>query len=233
MAIKKGAFELYTQERKLPDKKAINSLKKSHFFDDITDRKGSQTVHKRFTKEEIALPEYSQDQIAKLEKSESKNIYCHDIEKSAGERERDVSINLIDNGPQTVHKRFTSKKHINSKPEELAKKELSKVESEKKAIVSLSKIVGNQREIIIALYKNIRINKSDITEELTLEMISDLAGVNQKSLKNTLFRLTSAGVIIRADQKVGRGGWVKYQLSPDLINEIQQNDFLAFSKMKK
>jgi hypothetical protein len=61
-------------------------------------------------------------------------------------------------------------------------------------------------------------------------MISDLAGVNQKSLKNTLFRLPSAGVIIRADQK---GGWVKYQLSPDPINEIQQNDFLALSKIKK
>jgi predicted transcriptional regulator len=88
-------------------------------------------------------------------------------------------------------------------------------------------------KIVIALYKNIRMNKSDITEELTLEMISDLAGVNQKSLKNTLFRLTSAGVIIRADQKVGRGGRVKYQLSPDLMNEIQQNDFLALSKIKK
>jgi hypothetical protein len=87
------------------------------------------------------------------------------------------------------------------------KKVLSKVESEKKGIVSLSKIVRNQREIVIALYKNIRINKSGITDEFSLEMISDLAGVNQKSLKNPLFRLTSAEVIIRVDQK-GRVGQI-------------------------
>ena len=34
MAIKKGAFELYTQERKLPEKKQKATIKTSHFFDD-------------------------------------------------------------------------------------------------------------------------------------------------------------------------------------------------------
>ena len=70
-----------------------------------------------------------------------------------------------------------------------------------------------------------KINKSDTTDELTLESISKLAGVNQKSRKNTLFRLSNAGILIRADQKVGRGGWVKYQLNIHIIKEIQQKEF--------
>ena len=96
---------------------------------------------------------------------------------------------------------------------------------EKPPKMCFSKLVGNQREIIIALYKNMRINKSDTTDELTLESISKLAGVNQKSLKNTLFRLSDAGLIIRSDQKIGRGGWVKYQLNANIIREIQQKEF--------
>ena len=63
-----------------------------------------------------------------------------------------------------------------------------------------------------------------ITEELTLDAISALSGVNKKSLKNTLFRLSSSGVIIRAEQKIGRGGWVKYQLPSYIVDEITAND---------
>ncbi|HGB7252651.1 TPA: hypothetical protein ACIX4Y_002067, partial [Legionella pneumophila] len=95
----------------------------------------------------------------------------------------------------------------------------------KKPQIKFTKLVGNQRAILIALYKNIKINKSDSTDELTLEMIANIAGVNQKSLKNTLFRLTNAGVLIRADQKVGRGGWVKYKINSEIIKEIQQKEF--------
>ncbi|WP_028389170.1 hypothetical protein [Legionella fairfieldensis] len=91
---------------------------------------------------------------------------------------------------------------------------------------------ANQREIVIALYKNMRVNKAEITEELTLEAISNLTGVNKKSLKNTLFRLTNAKVISRVDQKIGRGGRVKYQINPSIINEIQQKDFFIGEILK-
>ncbi|MDG5852007.1 hypothetical protein QBD27_14175, partial [Legionella pneumophila] len=48
MAIKKGAFELYTQERKLPEKRVKSPAKASHFFDDIyTKDNGSQLVHEK------------------------------------------------------------------------------------------------------------------------------------------------------------------------------------------
>jgi predicted transcriptional regulator len=44
--------------------------------------------------------------------------------------------------------------------------------------------------------------------------LSFLTGVNKNSLKNTLFRLSDAGLIIRPDQKVGRGGRGKYKYIP-------------------
>ncbi|MBA2650748.1 MAG: hypothetical protein H0U73_00555, partial [Tatlockia sp.] len=55
MAIKKGAFELYTQERKLPDKKPTNSLKKNFFEDSYNKEIGSQTVHTRFANNDVTL----------------------------------------------------------------------------------------------------------------------------------------------------------------------------------
>ncbi len=63
------------------------------------------------------------------------------------------------------------------------------------------------------------------TDELTLELISKITQVNQKSLKNTLFLLNNAGILIRADQKVGRGGRVKYKIKAHIIREIQQKEF--------
>ena len=87
--------------------------------------------------------------------------------------------------------------------------------------MKFSQLIGNQRDLIIALYKNIQLNDSFTTKELTLDEISMLSGVNKKSLKNTLFRLVSAGLIIRSDQKLGRGGWVKYTIHPEIRDEIK------------
>ena len=70
------------------------------------------------------------------------------------------------------------------------------------------------------------------TKELTLDEIAMIAGVNKKSLKNTLFRLTSAKYIIRTDQKIGRGGWVKYKLNHTLQDEIKNIGIFSASKRK-
>ncbi|HCC3201483.1 TPA: hypothetical protein JD765_003095, partial [Legionella pneumophila] len=128
-----------------------------------------------------------------------------------------VSNHNTDNDSQSVHEKVN----------DLASKTFDAQDPvlEKNPQISFSKLVGNQRAIIIALYKNIKINKSDTTDELTLESISKLTQVNQKSLKNTLFRLNNAGILIRADQKVGRGGWVKYKINTQIIREIQQKEF--------
>ncbi|MCX7091625.1 MAG: hypothetical protein NTU48_09275 [Legionellales bacterium] len=87
-------------------------------------------------------------------------------------------------------------------------------------VIKFSKLGGIQRDVIIAFYKCIQLNDLHTTKELTLDEISILAGVNKKSLKNTLFRLASTGYIIRAEQKIGRGGWLKYSLNSCLFEEL-------------
>ena len=92
--------------------------------------------------------------------------------------------------------------------------------------VSFNKLVGIQRELILAIYKNIKMNGAKSTVELTLENIAQMSGVNIKSLKNTLFRLRAAGLLLCVDQKVGRGGWVKYSLNEELIKQMTETNFL-------
>ena len=220
MAIKKGAFELYTQERKLPDKKTSSSGKKNHFFDDINNKEnnGSQTVHKKFTNgsNQIIIDDNNNLQTPSEQVGSILSLGSENNTNDSLNEETEINLNSIDNSSQMVHKWFTNERDgVESVTDKLLSLE-SKVkqhDDEKKLLTSFSKIIGNQREIVIALYKNMRINKSDTTEELTLETIATLTGVNPKSLKNTLFRLTSAGGLIRPDQKVGRGGWVKYQIN--------------------
>ncbi|AOU90872.1 hypothetical protein LEAN103870_15250 [Legionella anisa] len=239
MAIKKGAFELYTQERKLPDKRTSSSGKKNHFFDDIDkESNGTQTVHNQFTNgsSQVIVDDCNllQNQSEQLETNPILDGECNADDTL--NKPRKLNLGSFDNSPQTVHKRFTSdRSEVEITTDKLLslKSNAKQHNHEKKLLTSFSKIIGNQREIVIALYKNIRLNKSDMTEELTLETIATLTGINPKSLKNTLFRLTSAGVIIRADQKVGRGGWVKYQINSEIIEQIQQADFLTFTKIKR
>lgn len=358
MAIKKGAFELYTLERKLPEKRESKAVKSTHFFDDVYSNKngsqsdhdrstggieaksdhpqepskkvlnssidnGSQIVHDRFMDLQSHQNEHSSESMRKApihsHENGSRLVYERFTERDghqngqSNEPVKKVSTNNHNNGSQLVRERFTEKGEDQREyPEEsayqaqgngidngngsqlvherftktkdsqiqnlqnLMKTELinnnsngsqsvhdqgrindllnqiailmnnngsqsvheksiqvesnivvtQDLESEKIPKISFSKLVGNQREIIISLYKNMKINKSDTTDELTLESISNLTGVNQKSLKNTLFRLNSAGVLIRADQKVGRGGWVKYKINKSIIKEIQQKEFL-------
>ena len=211
MAIKKGAFEQYTKERQLP-KKRINVSKKVHFFDEVDNISNHpQLIHERFTSE------------------------AGSTKPSSPTHE---SGSNIDNGSQLVHERFTSEagstkpssppleseSNIDNGSQLIHEKLRSRVQEKIPSKANLNRlvhIVGNQRKIIFALFKNTRTNKAAITEELSLDMISALSGVNKKSLKNTLFRLKNKGYIKLVDQKIGRCGWVRYQIDYDIVNELK------------
>ena len=239
MAIKKGAFELYTQERKLPDKRTVSAGKKNHFFDDVEkENNGSQTDHKRITNGSVQVIVDDRNLLQNQSEQFENNPSLDGVSNAddALNIPRNLNLGSFDNSSQTVHKRFTNdRSEVEITTDKLLnlKSSVKQQNHEKKLTTSFSKIIGNQREIVIALYKNIRLNKSEMTDELTLETIATLTGINPKLLKNTLFRLTSAGVIIRADQKIGRGGWVKYQINSEIIEQIQQADFLSFTKIKR
>lgn len=222
MAIKKGAFELYTQERTLPEKHQNKTIKSSHFFDDSYKVKiGSQSVHNRSAENDTL--DFATSNHKEIQKNESLN------KKNWQVKQGHARINEANNGSQKVHNQFTANE-INL-PKKIMVDETISANTSKSGF-SFSRLVGNQREIIISLYKNMRVNKTDVTEELTLEMIANLASVNQKSLKNTLFRLTKAGFLSRVEQKNGRGGWVKYKINNQIIRELEQKNFFVALKPK-
>ncbi|MFO8559685.1 hypothetical protein SC481_14440, partial [Legionella pneumophila] len=119
MAIKKGAFELYTQERKLPEKKESSHIKKSHFFDDVYSKnKGSQLVHERFTTGEGILTEDQQNHSGS-DSNNNGNIGSQMVHErfTTGEgrlaedqqNHSDSDSNNNGNiGSQMVHERFTT-----------------------------------------------------------------------------------------------------------------------------
>ena len=137
------------------------------------------------------------------------------------EHAHDLAQAELNNGSQMVHNRIID----NSSLEPDKNKDLSL------PVIEFSQLIGNQRDLVLALYKNIQMNDLFTTKELTLDEISMLSGVNKKSLKNTLFRLVSAGLITRSDQKLGRGGWVKYEIHSEIRDEIK--NIGVFSIVKK
>ena len=286
MAIKKGVFDLYVQDRQLPHKSDETPVRESHFFDDMglnnldsnknhEKRSGSQTVHKRFTNSSSPSSESgvnaSDTGVSPQENNGSQTVHKRFTNSSSLSSEVDVNASDTgvssqgNNGSQTVHKRFTNSSSPSSEsgvnasdtcesPQEDNGSQTvhkwftndSSISSESGANasdtcessqedngsqtvhkrftnssqVSFSKLIGNQRKIITFIFRCIQLNDGLITRELTLDEISIMAGINKKSLKNTLFRLTSTGLIIRSDQKVGRGGWVKYRLHSVLMSDL-------------
>lgn len=87
---------------------------------------------------------------------------------------------------------------------------------------SLKHVSSTSKKILYYLYKNMKKNNG-LTEELTLDLISVSSGVNKKSLKNLLFRLTHAGIIERYLHKKGRGGWVIYKISEEIYRELESS----------
>ena len=235
MAIKKGAFELYATKRQLPNKSNELLQRKSHFFDNVI---GNENSTKLMNEQLIIASSDTSPFDSQGTKSELLNG-SQKVHERFTERSTLVAsdINIVDNhrvpaepinGSQKVHTHHIGDDNQLKENSYLEERQIDSIHS----IISFSRLIGNQRNVVIAFYKNIQMNDYVTTKELTLDEIAVSAGVNKKSLKNTLFRLASAGFITRADQKVGRGGWVKYQLNQDLKNEIDNISIYSGAKKK-
>ncbi len=203
MAIKKGAFEQYANEgRRLPSKDINSPKKRTHIFNlseddgiEKTDHNKTVTVQKRFTLNN-AIP-------------------------------NDSTESIDDNGSQTVHKRFTlSKATLNDFDEFIDNNGSQTVHKQfdQPFCVSIRyrDLSESSKKIVRFFYKSIKRNKSNVTEELNLDMIATYSNVPKSSLKNTLFRLRKQNVIQTVHQKEGRGGWVIYSILQSIYYELDK-----------
>ena len=83
-------------------------------------------------------------------------------------------------------------------------------------------MVGLQRALIIFIYECCKTAGSRTTGSLTLEHIGSCLQTSSGSVKTTLQRLESKGLIIRRSFKNGRAGWSKYELPENPYRELLQ-----------
>ena len=114
------------------------------------------------------------------------------------------------NRTQTEHKQNTNRTQHYIKKHKPATK------------IHFSSLVGLQRTLVIFIYNECKIARSNTTESLTLEHISKTINTATGCIKTTLQRLESKGFIERTEYKNGRGGWSKYSIPHQQFQEILQ-----------
>ncbi len=131
------------------------------------------------------------------------------------------------NCKQTVNKPETNCKQTVNKPPETVNKVYTKLETNRKQIVSnsldknnISMIFGLQRSIILIMHKNCIENKQETTTPLTLEYIANCCKTTTKTVKTTIQRLVKTNLIKRIQSQNGRGGWTIYELESTLFRSI-------------
>jgi Fic family protein len=124
---------------------------------------------------------------------------------------------------KTEHKRNTDSGLVSSGADSSSDQNGAQLEHiQKRVAIHFRELSSNSKKIVLAFYKNMKKLKSLHTEELTIQYIQFISGVEKNSIKTTLRRLVSNGVLNRVERKDGRGGWVKYALSQTIFNEIEQ-----------
>ena len=187
-----------------------NGLRTVHASNVEGSNNGSQTVHS-----------------SNVEGSDngSQTVHSSTVEGSdnGSQTVHDSNVEGSDSSSQTVHSSNTEGSDNGSQAVHCSNVEGSDNGSQtvhSDESVTFDMLGGNQRKIVIAFYKDISTRQSNETQAMTLDKISIIAGINKKSLKNTLFRMIKSGVLMRTGYKDGRGGWSKYGIKQSIIDEI-------------
>lgn len=215
MALKQGIFDDYVKERESAKLTDLSSSKSKYSHNRVFDKLN-------YTAE-----------IHELENGQSSTelnvLYTPSINgKQTGNKqvtERET------NGKQTGNKRVTNlDQKIQNGKQTGNKRDTEEVQNGKQTVnkrvttVCLSSLVGIQRQLIISLYQNCKMNGSNTTQEMTLDHLSELTNSGKKSIKTTINRLKKKGYIGVANCKTGRGGWVQYSINQELYTDLLKQD---------
>ena len=179
---------------------------------------GPQTVHDSHAEPAINGPQMVHDPHAESAVNGPQMVHDPHAESAINgpQTVHDPHVESAINGPQKNTINQTADMYMNTKDSVTANDKFKMAVS-----FRLDNITGIQKKILFTFYKDIKHRKDIETQEMTLEKVSFLAGVNQKSVKNSLYRMTSIGVIIRTAHKQGRGGWSKYKINPKIFMELE------------
>ena len=81
-------------------------------------------------------------------------------------------------------------------------------------------MVGLQRSLVFVIFNECKINRTKITNPISIEYLAKACNSNVFSIKKSIQRLEKKGIIFRAEFKNGRSGWTKYELTENVYKEI-------------
>jgi hypothetical protein len=232
MALKKGLLDSYIKEREAPKTFTQPNQTSKYSHNRVFDEPESlKNIVKKIVDDNPLNADMDTPVVATQEVKEPE--IKSPIENNQQVSKSEPITEPVTNGTQIGHERITNRSQglVNiglSDNKRLTEHVTIGAQTGNNQVNSnlLPRLTGIQRSIIIALYKNCRINGGNVTQELTLEYISSLTGVNKNSIKTSINRLKNKYCIGMVDYKDGRGGWVKYEISKQLFTELLQHEGL-------
>lgn len=129
-----------------------------------------------------------------------------------GQTEDKINIKRTNRG-QTEDK-------LETEPRTNSRTNWGQTEDKPRTKCTFSSLVGLQRKIIFLIHESTRISINGITQPMSLQHVADRCKTTEISAKKTIQRLEKMGAILRVEFKVGRGGWTRYSLPENILQEI-------------
>ena len=82
-------------------------------------------------------------------------------------------------------------------------------------------LVGNEKSLLLLIFKECLRIGSLISPEITLSHIHDSLEISPGVAKMVIHRLVKKGVIRREFSKTGRGGWIKFSIEKELYQDLR------------
>jgi predicted transcriptional regulator len=100
------------------------------------------------------------------------------------------------------------------------------------AVEGVAGLVGHEATLVSYVFEKCRQAGSLCTEELTKEVLTQVLETTAGTVKSVILRLERKGILIRAERKAGRGGWLRFSLSKDTFQllTISQNGSKTVAK---
>jgi predicted transcriptional regulator len=134
----------------------------------------------------------------------------------------------ITNRQQRDNKRITEiSKKIKTDNKQVTKRITEQITNEQQTdnkqitIHSFESLVGNEKNLLLLIFKECLRIGSLISPEITLSHVHECLKISTGVAKVVIHRLVKKGFIKRETSKTGRGGWIKFSIQKELYQDLR------------
>ena len=86
--------------------------------------------------------------------------------------------------------------------------------------VRFATLTGLQRKVVIYVYGETKLARDRVTDSISSNHLAEVCQTTVMNAQNAVKELVKKGALLRAEFKVGRGGWTRYELPNSLFHQI-------------